>query len=104
MAGAERRGAPRFELQLPVEVNAGNSTVRLPAVTRDVSARGIYFFMDAEVFFDSEFEFTLTLTPEITRTQCIRVQCAGHVIRIDRQGSDRIGLAARIGKHEFLSS
>jgi len=104
MAGAERREALRFELELPVEVKAGNGKVRLPAVTRDLSARGIYFFMDADVFFDREVEFTLTLTPEVTRTQCIRVHCAGRVIRIDRQGSDRIGLAARIGKHEFLSS
>jgi hypothetical protein len=104
MSGAERREAQRFELQLPVEVNVEKGRVRLPAVTRDVSARGIYFFMDAEAFFDQEVEFTLTLTPEITRTQCIRVLCNGHVIRVDRQGPDRVGLAARIGKHEFLSS
>jgi hypothetical protein len=73
------------------------------AELRDVSARGICFFLQAAVTQGSMIGFTLTLPPEITLTESIRVQCNGRVVRVDRAGSDgRLAVAAVIEEYEFL--
>ena len=52
------------------------------AETRDVSARGICFYLDSAIATGSPIEFTLTLPPEITLTESIRVRCKGKVVRV----------------------
>jgi len=102
---AEKRSTRRFALRLPVSVNyAGETTVALPAQTRDVSARGICFFLDAPLNAGSAIEFTLTLPPEITLTESIRVRCKGKVVRVDDGLADaKVPVAAVIDEYEFLS-
>jgi hypothetical protein len=102
---AEKRATRRFALRLPVSVNyAGDTSVALPAQTRDVSARGICFYLDAPLNAGSAIEFTLTLPPEITLTESIRVRCKGKVVRVDEGLTDtKVPVAAVIDEYEFLS-
>jgi len=47
--------------------------------------------------------FTLTLPPEITLTESIRVQCKGHVVRVENgRGDGKLAVAAVIEEYEFL--
>ena len=102
--GAELRGTRRFALQLPLAVHAAESATAQIASTRDVSARGIFFYLDTPLAEGSKLEFTLTLPPEITLTDSIRVQCTGRVVRVQEGMPDgKIGIAARIEHYEFLS-
>ncbi|HWX53198.1 MAG TPA: PilZ domain-containing protein, partial [Verrucomicrobiae bacterium] len=98
---AEKRATRRFALRLPVSVNyAGETTVALPAQTRDVSARGICFFLDAPLNAGLAIEFTLTLPPEITLTESIRVRCKGKVVRVDDGLADaKVPVAAVIDEY-----
>jgi hypothetical protein len=102
---AEKRATRRFALRLPVSVNyAGSPDAALPAHTRDVSARGICFYLDAPMAMGSAIEFTLTLPPEITLTESIRVRCKGKVVRVDQGLADaKVPVAAVIDEYEFLS-
>jgi len=103
---AEKRATRRFLLRLPVLVNhAGESLASLSAETRDVSARGICFYLDTPIAADSAIEFTLTLPPEITLTESIRVRCRGKVVRVDPALRDTkvVPVAAVIDEYEFLS-
>ncbi len=102
---AEKRATRRFALRLPLSVNnGGKPAAELVAQTRDVSARGICFYMDSALAPGSEIEFTLTLPPEITLTESIRVRCKGKVVRVESGGSDsRVPVAAVIDEYEFLS-
>jgi len=51
----------------------------------------------------SPIEFTMTLPPEITLTESIRVQCKGHVVRVENPGeAGRLAVAALIEEYEFL--
>ena len=102
---AEKRATRRFGLRLPVSVNyTGNNGSELSAQTRDVRARGICFFMDAPLTTGSDIEFTLTLPPEITLTESIRVRCKGKVVRADNGTTDsKVPVAAVIDEYEFLA-
>lgn len=102
---AEKRATRRFALRLPVTVNhAGDGGAPLPAHTRDVSARGICFYLDSPMAPGSAIEFTLTLPPEITLTESIRVRCKGKVVRADDMLADsKVPVAAVIDEYEFLS-
>lgn len=100
----EKRSARRFALHIPVNVDhEQNANHGETARIRDVSARGICFYLDAAVVQGSPIGFTLTLPPEITLTESIRVQCKGHVVRVEDPGDDgKLAVAAVIEEYEFL--
>jgi hypothetical protein len=101
---AEKRATRRFALRLPVSVSDGNTGAALAAQTRDVSARGICFYMDAPLTTGADIEFTLTLPPEITLTESIRVRCKGKVVRVENGMADaKVPVAAVIDEYEFLA-
>ena len=52
----------------------------------------------------SDIDFTLTLPPEITLTESIRVRCKGKVVRVDNTNPDgKVAVAAVIDEYEFLA-
>jgi hypothetical protein len=102
---AEKRSTRRFALRLPVSVNyEGNTGPAMSAQTRDVSARGICFYLESPLDTGKLIDFTLTLPPEITLTESIRVRCKGKVVRVDNNAVDaKVPVAAVIDEYEFLS-
>jgi hypothetical protein len=104
-AQQEKRAARRFVLHLPVTVDHEKNATPAGEIAqiRDVSARGICFYLDASVAQGSPIGFTLTLPPEITLTESIRVQCKGHVVRVEDAGDHgKLAVAAVIEEYEFL--
>ncbi len=103
-AEQEKRATRRFALRLPVSVSyAENGTQEKSAQTRDVSARGICFYVDSAIATGSAIEFILTLPPEITLTESIRVRCKGKVVRVNDAALDgKVAVAAVIDEYEFL--
>jgi hypothetical protein len=104
MANAtERRASRRFTLNLPLTVRtpSQDSTPEQRAETRDVSFRGLYFFIDGRYEAGMPIEFTLTLPKEITLAGDVHIRCFGQVVRVEPQNSHR-GVAARIDRYEFL--
>jgi PilZ domain len=101
---AEKRAARRFALHIPVTLDRGESPAASEvAQIRDVSARGICFYVDSVIAPDSPIGFTMTLPPEITLTESIRVQCKGRVVRVENGRADgKMAVAAVIEEYEFL--
>jgi hypothetical protein len=103
-AQQEKRAARRFALRIPVSVARDNdSNFNESAEIRDVSARGICLYLDSPIAQGSPIGFTLTLPPEITLTESIRVQCKGHVVRLEDSAEEgKMAVAAVIEEYEFL--
>ena len=100
----EKRAARRFALRIPVSVARDKDTkYSESAEIRDVSARGICLYLDSPIEQGSPIGFTLTLPPEITLTESIRVQCKGRVVRVvDKAAEGKMAVAAVIEEYEFL--
>ena len=57
----EKRVLPRFPLEMPVWLRLPGSDATVHAKTRDVSASGVFFYVNCEIRQDAEIEFTMTL-------------------------------------------
>ncbi|MFY9841606.1 MAG: PilZ domain-containing protein [Terriglobales bacterium] len=100
----DKRTTRRFALRLPVSVRYGENEEEHSAQTRDVSARGICFYVDSAIQAGSPIDFTLTLPPEITLTESIRVRCKGRVVRVEGGSpTNKMMVAAVIDEYEFLA-
>jgi hypothetical protein len=102
----EKRGARRFALRVPVSISRNATDINVStesAQLRDVSARGICFYLESAIEQGAPIAFTLTLPPEITLTESIRVQCKGRVVRVeDDTPEGKVTVAAVIDAYEFL--
>jgi len=104
-ARSEQRANRRFSLQLPVSIRYTDGHAQeIAAETRNVSAQGVFFYVQSKLAEGSRIEFTMTLPPEVTLTDSIRVRCQGKVVRIDNTGSGpEIGVAALIEQYDFIA-
>lgn len=104
MAYPERRTARRFQIKLPMTVRwtSGAAIGEAHTESRDVSSRGVYFFLPKEVNSGSPVEIILTLPHEITLAGPVRVRCLGRVHRTEQEGLGRSGIVAEIHRYEFL--
>ena len=100
----ERRMMRRFDMRLPaiVRLDAENE---FHTETQNVSARGVFFYLDKSVAAGTRCEVSLTFPPHITLTDAVRVRFTARVIRVESPlPSSRIGTAALIEDYEFLRS
>ena len=100
----ERRMMRRFDMRLPAVVRLEGAN-EFHTETQNVSARGVYFYLDRAVSAGTKLEVTLTFPPHITLTDAVRVRFNARVIRVENPlPSLRIGTAAMIEDYEFLRS
>jgi len=100
----ERRMMRRFDMRLPAVVKVGEMD-ECQTETQNVSARGVFFYLDHSVLSGTKLEVTLTFPPHITLTDAVRVRFNARVIRVENPlPSARVGVAAMIEDYEFLRS
>jgi len=92
----------RFDMRLPAVVLLDTAS-EFQTETQNVSARGVFFYLDRMLAPGARIEVTLTFPPHVTLTESVRVRFRARVIRVDRpQPSLRVGTAALIEDYEFL--
>lgn len=106
MTAEERRVSQRFQIRLPMIVRWTTNKAVGEALTesRDVSSRGVYFFLPKVIVSGSPIEIVLTLPHEITLAGPVKVRCLGRINRADSDEPGRVGLVAQIDRYEFLRS
>ncbi|HEX6466067.1 MAG TPA: PilZ domain-containing protein [Terriglobales bacterium] len=104
-AKPDQRANRRFSLRLPVSIRyTDGRPEEIPAETTNVSAHGVFFNVQSRLAEGSRIEFTMTLPPEVTMTDAIRVRCRGKVVRVDSGGSGQeIGVAVLIEQYDFIA-
>jgi hypothetical protein len=100
----ERRMMRRFDMRLPAVVRLEGAS-DFQTETQNVSARGVFFYLDHPVESGTRLEVTLTFPPHVTLTDSVRVRFSARVIRVESTlPSQRVGTAAMIEDYEFLRS
>lgn len=93
----------RFDMRLPALVRLDQE--KFQTETQNVSARGVFFYLERSVPEGTPCEITLTFPPHITLTDAVRVRFSARVIRSESPlPSSRVGTAAMIEDYEFLRS
>jgi hypothetical protein len=102
----DRRVMRRFDMRLPAIVEVADSDVdELLTETQNISARGVFLYLDRPLAQSSRIRVTLTLPTHITLTDPMRVRFTARVVRIEAPlPASRIGIAAVIEEYEFLQS
>lgn len=101
----DRRTMRRFDMRLPAAVRMGGTQDEFFTETQNVSARGVYFYLDRTVQPGERVEVTMTFPPHITLTDPVRVKFVARVLRVEPPlPSSRVGVAALIEEYEFLRS
>jgi hypothetical protein len=108
----ERRAMRRFDMRLPAAVRftdaehtADSPGGEVLTETQNVSARGVFFYLDRAVKKGTRIEVTTTFPPHVTLTDSLRVRFKARVVRVEAPlPVSRIGVAALIEEYEFLDS
>lgn len=101
----DRRMMRRFDMRLPAAVRLSGVEDEFFTETQNVSARGVYFYVDRVLEPGARVEMTMTFPPHITLTDPVRVRFIARVLRVEPPlPSARIGVAALIEEYEFLRS
>ena len=104
----ERRGAQRFEMNLPLAIHFDGRTV--PGFTQDLTGRGVFFYAETTLPEGAVVELTFTMPSEITLGENMPVRCRGRVLRASSSHADhshigqRNGIAVQLNSYEYLPS
>ena len=96
----------RFDMRLPAIVRIPSAAIDdVLTETQNVSARGVFFYLDRTIAEGARIEMTLTFPPHVTLTDSVRVRFTARVVRVESPlPASRIGVAALIEEYEFLQS
>lgn len=100
----DRRGSQRFKISAPLTVIVGGHEIS--AYTRDLSNRGVYFFLSLSdsALIDRDFEFLIEMPSEITLSSNCRIRCRGRLVRKEMKSRNLTGagVAAEILDYSIL--
>ncbi len=96
----------RFDMRLPAAVTvSGDAPNQVFTETMNVSAKGVFFYLDRTIDEGAALEVTLTFPPHVTLTDSVRVRFTAKVVRVENPlPASRVGIAAVIEDYEFLKS
>lgn len=100
----ERRALRRFKMKLPAFVRVPGIPAPFATETENVSARGIFFFIDRWMKEGSQVEVTMDFPSQLTLSEPLRVRFRARIVRVEPQRGMRMGVAAAIEEYEFIRS
>jgi len=97
-------------MKLSASVRVSGGAREIATETENVSARGLFFYVDRWMEEGARLEVTMTFPPQVTLTDPVRVRFLARVVRVfsdepaSRLGVAAVGVAAVIEEYEFLRS
>ena len=96
----------RFDMRLPASVRVAGKGLRdLLTETQNVSARGVFFYLDRPLAEGTRIRSDHDVSAHVTLTEPVRVRFTARVVRVENSPDySGIGVAAMIEEYEFLRS
>ena len=98
----DRRAMRRFAMRLPASVRVSGIPSEFATETENISARGIFFYLDRWMTEGSTVELRMKFPPEVTLRDPLQVRFVAQVVRVEAKTATRTGVAATIQEYEFL--
>ena len=99
----DRRTMRRFALQIPASVRVPGIPFEFATQTENISAQGLFFYLDRWMSTGTRVEVTMAFPPQVTFAEPQYVRLQARVVRVEPLTFERVGVAAVIEGHEFLS-
>src|SRR6267378_6429878 len=80
---SERRAMRRFSMKLPASVRVSGIPSEFTTETENVSARGLFFYLDRWMKEGAQVEVTMAFPPQVTLTAPVRVKFLARVVRVE---------------------
>jgi PilZ domain len=99
---SNRRKGPRFSKNAPLSVLIGDREI--PAYTRDLSNKGVYFYLDISHsdLVERDFDFMVKFPPEVTISTYCSILGRGRLLRRENISGNLTGIAAEILQYSIL--
>jgi len=99
----EQRRAPRYQMQLPVDIlQVGSQKLNRTARTRDISSGGVCFVSTEEVEIGGRIEYLITLS---TGTPPVKIRCLGKVLRSRQTEAEaHFEVAVTMERYQFMNT
>lgn len=98
----DRRAMRRFALQIPASVRVPGIPFEFATQTENISAQGLFFYLDRWMSKGTQVEVTMAFPPQVTFSEPQYVRLQARVVRVEPLTFERVGVAAMIVGHEFL--
>ncbi|MBV9183196.1 MAG: hypothetical protein JO356_17985 [Acidobacteria bacterium] len=103
LAKPERRAVRRFPLKLPAMVRVYGVPYDFPVQTENISAWGLFFYIERIMNAGIQIEVTMNFSAKITMTSPLKILFFGRILRVDQpKRSIRAGVAAIIEQYDCL--
>jgi len=99
----DRRAMRRFAIQIPASVRVPGIPFEFATQTENISAQGLFFYLNRWMSKGTRVEVTMVFPPQVTFAQPQYVRLEARVVRVEPLTFERVGVAAVIEGHEFLS-
>ena len=97
----DKRALTRIPARVPARVKTAEQT-EISAVTRDLSAGGVFLYTDKRITRGSKLEVILILPRELGFGEKQWACCQASVVRVEEGADDRFGVAATIERLDLL--
>jgi hypothetical protein len=102
-AVSETRTGKRFDLRLPISIEASDSANKLDGITDNLSAAGVYLRANTQLKVGSKVSFEILLPRDMTGGKSdVKLQCHGTVVRTESGDAEKTGVACVIDGYEFV--
>ena len=98
----DRRAMRRFAMQIPASVRVSGIPFEFATQTENISAQGLFFYLDRWMSKGTRVEVTMAFPPQVTLEEPQYVRLQARVVRVEPLTFERVGVAAVIEGHEFL--
>jgi len=99
----DRRERQRFSITASVTFTIRGG--EMSAYTRDLSSRGLYFYVGSSEGFQigQNLDLLVKLPPAITLSSNCLIRCRGRLVRMENTSDDLTGIAAEILQYSILN-